>query len=171
MSSFGGGAATPSPEDPSKPVAQPAPEPPPAEPEPPPAEPDAPPAPSAFLSALAELLGSRGLDVPPGLLEAPAEAYAGHDESLVPTLARLRDGDLAERARKIAGWQARQAERAERAWETSPLIAEVRRRALAEPPRPERVVGAAFSVKKPLAEWTDEELQEAVAALLRLAGG
>ena len=104
-------------------------------------------------------------------MQAPPEAYAGHNESLVPTLASLRDADLAERASKIAGWQARQAERAERAWESSPLIAEVRRRGLAEPARPQRVVGAAFSVKKPLAEWTDEELEEAVAAWVRLAGG
>jgi len=125
---------------------------------------------SPFLLALAELLQSRGLEVPDGLLQAPPEAYADQGEALVPTLARLRDGDLAERARKIAGWGPRQAERAERAWESSPLIAELRRRGLTEPKRPARVVGAAFSVKKPLADWTDEELEEAVAAWVRLAG-
>ena len=74
-------------------------------------------------------------------------------------------------AGKVAGWGRRQAERAERAWESSPLIGELRRRGLPEPTRPTRVVGASFSLKKPLAEWTDDELEEAVATWTRLASG
>lgn len=129
------------------------------------------PASSPFITALAELLRSRNLEIPPGLLEAPPEAYAGQTEAVVQTMARLRDEDLEERAGKVAGWGRRQAERAERAWESSPLIGELRRRGLPEPARPTRVVGASFSLKKPLAEWTDEELEEAVATWTRLASG
>jgi hypothetical protein len=113
-------------------------------------------------------LRSRNIEIPPGLLEAPPEAYAGQSEAVVQTMARLKDEDLAERAGKVAGWGQRQAERAERVWESSPLIGELRRRGLPEPPRPSRVVGASFSLKKPLAEWTDDELEEAVAAWARL---
>ena len=129
------------------------------------------PAASSFIEALAELLRSRNLEIPPGLLEAPPEAYAGQSEAVVQTMARLKDEDLEERASKVAGWGQRQAERAERAWESSPLIGELRRRGLPEPARPTRVVGASFSLKKPLAEWTDEELNEAVATWARLASG
>jgi hypothetical protein len=71
---------------------------------------------------------------------------------------RLKDVDLAERAAKVAGWQARQDERARQAWDSSPLIRELRRRGLPEPERPPRPAGVAFSLKKPLTEWTDEEL-------------
>jgi hypothetical protein len=127
------------------------------------------PALSPFIEALAELLRSRNLEIPAGLLEAPPEAYAGQGEAVVQTMARLKDEDLEERASKVAGWGQRQAERAERAWESSPLIEELRRRGLAEPARPTRVVGASFSLKKPLAEWTDEELEAAVATWARLA--
>ena len=129
------------------------------------------PAASPFIDALAELLRSRNIEIPPGLLEAPPEAYAGQSEAVVQTMARLKDEDLEERAGKVAGWGRRQAERAERAWESSPLIGELRRRGLPEPARPTRVVGASFSLKKPLAEWTDEELNEAVATWARLASG
>ena len=133
-------------------------------------EPPKPP-PSPFIDALAELLRSRNLEIPPGLLEAPPEAYAGQSEAAVQTMARLKDEDLEECAGKVAGWGRRQAERAERAWESSPLIGELRRRGLPEPTRPTRVVGASFSLKKPLAEWTDDELEEAVATWTRLASG
>lgn len=125
---------------------------------------------SPFIEALADLLRSRNMEVPPGLLEAPPEAYAGQSEAVVQMMARLKDADLAERAGKVAGWSGRQAERAERAWETSPLIAELRRRGLAEPPRPVRVVGASFSLKTPLAEWTDDEVEDAAAAWAELGG-
>jgi len=130
-----------------------------------------PPAASPFIDALAELLRSRNLEIPPGLLEAPPEAYAGQGEAAVQTMARLKDEDLEERAGKVAGWGRRQAERAERAWESSPLIGELRRRGLPEPARPTRVVGASFSLKKPLTEWSDEELEGAVATWARLASG
>jgi hypothetical protein len=126
---------------------------------------------SPFIDALAELLRSRNLEIPPGLLEAPPEAYAGQSEAAVQTMARLKDEDLEERAGKVAGWGRRQAERAEQAWESSPLIGELRRRGLPEPARPTRVVGASFSLKKPLAEWTNEELEEAVATWARLGTG
>jgi len=129
------------------------------------------PAAAPFIAALAELLRARHLEVPPGLLEAPPEAYAGQTEAVVQTMARLKDEDLEARAGKVAGWGRRQAERAEQAWESSPLIGELRRRGLPEPARPTRVVGASFSLKKPLADWTDEELKEAVATWARLASG
>jgi hypothetical protein len=129
------------------------------------------PAAAPFIAALAELLRSRNLEIPPGLLEAPPEAYAGQTEAVVHTMARLKDEDLEARAGKVAGWRRRQAERAEQAWESSPLIGELRRRGLPEPARPTRVVGASFSLKKPLAEWTDEELKKAVATWARLASG
>src|SRR5207302_5122773 len=95
----------------------------------------------------------------------------GQTEAVVQSMARLKDEDLEARAGKVAGWGRRQAERAERAWESSPLIVELRRRGLPEPARPTRVVGASFSLKTPLAEWTDEELQEAGATWTRLASG
>jgi hypothetical protein len=169
-SSFGTGRASPgktppagppSPKDPPRP----------AKPQPKRTKDQPKPASAPFIDALADLLRSRNIEIPPGLLEAPPEAYAGQTEAVVQTMARLKDEDLAERAGKVAGWGQRQAERAERAWESSPLIGELRRRGLAEPPRPNRVVGASFSLKKPLAEWTDDELEEAVAAWARLGSG
>jgi hypothetical protein len=147
-SSFSG-SATPSP-PPRAPAERPAAAPEPAQP-------------SEFLDALAELLTSRGLDIPEGLLEAPPAAYASQGLGAVQMMTRMRDADVLERATKVASWQARQEERSVRAWEASPLIGEVRRRGLKEPARPDRVAAIAFSLKKPLAEWTDQELQEAVA--------
>src|SRR5205807_5646413 len=93
------------------------------------------PVPSPFIEALADLLRSRNLEIPPGLLEAPPEAYAGQTEAVVQAMARLKDEDLEARAGKVAGWRRRQAERAEQAWESSPLIVELRRPRLAEPAR------------------------------------
>ena len=164
-SSFGGQAPVP-----PEPRPEPVPGPSPAGASPP-RRPDPTPEPSGFLTALADLLATRGLPVPDGLLAAPPQAYAGQGEATVATMARLRDTDLAERAAKVAGWATRQAERAAQAWETSPLIKELRRRGLAEPERPSRVVGAAFSLKTPLAEWTDDEILDAVDQWLDLAAG
>ena len=129
--------------------------------------PKAAPEPAPFPKALAELLRSRKLDVPDGLLEAPPQAYAGQGAEAVQALAGLKDADLEERAARVAGWDRRQAERAERAWESSPLIRELRRRGLTEPDRPARPVGVAFSLKKPLAEWTDGEVADAAAEWAR----
>jgi hypothetical protein len=101
--------------------------------------------------------------VPEGLLEAPPEAYAAQPASLVDSLAQLDDEALSERAEKIAFFSERQRERARQAWNSSPLIAELRRRGLKLPRAPKRPVGAAFSLKKPLAEWADAEIIEAAA--------
>ena len=114
------------------------------------------------------LLAQRGLDVPPGLTEAPPAAYAGQGAGAVAMLARLKDADLAERAAKVAGWQARQSLRAQQIWDSSPLIGELRRRGLAEPARPARPAGVAFSLKRPLADWSDDELREAAEEWARL---
>jgi hypothetical protein len=169
-SSFAGPSAGAPPEQPaasaSKPARRrPAPKgaadpPPPAAP-PPPAE-AAPAEESPFLDALIDLLASRDLEVPSGLREAPPAAYAAQGVAAVQMMARLKDADLLERANRVAGWQGRQEERSRQAWESSPLIREVRRRGLPEPERPARVAGVAFSLKKPLAEWTDGELLGAV---------
>lgn len=121
------------------------------------AKPDPPP----FLGALAALLRSRKIKVPKGLLEAPPEAYANQDESVVDQLAALPDAALTAQAEKVASWAARQAERARAAWESSPIVGEIRRRGLREPPAPSRVIGAAFSMKKPLRDWSDAELLDA----------
>lgn len=126
------------------------------------------PEPSPFLEALAELLESRKLGVPPGLLEAPPAAYAGQGAGTVQMMARLKDEDLAERAGKVAGWQARQEERARWAWDSSPLIRELRGRGLPVPERPARVGAMAVSLKRPLAEWSDGELVAAVTEWTRL---
>ncbi|HEU5001194.1 MAG TPA: hypothetical protein VFW71_00235 [Actinomycetota bacterium] len=125
-------------------------------------------APSPFLEALAELLVQRGIEVPKGLGEAPPAAYAAQGAGAVAMLARLNDTDLAERAAKVAGWQARQTLRAQQVWDSSPLIGELRRRGLDEPPRPARPAGVAFSLKRPLAEWSDEELQDAAREWARI---
>lgn len=114
-----------------------------------------------FPSALAKLLRSRRLKVPAGLKDAPPEAYAKMPASAVKDLEGLSDDALSERAEKIAGFAERQAQRAKQSWESSPLVAEIRRRKLRAPSAPKRVVGAAFSLKKPLGDWTDEELLEA----------
>ncbi len=113
-----------------------------------------------FPDALAKLLRSRKLKVPKGLEDAPPEAYANQPAAFVETLAALDDEPLQRQAEKVAGYAARQAERARASWDTSPLILELRRRKLKEPPRPARVVGAAFSMKKPLREWSDEAILE-----------
>jgi hypothetical protein len=113
---------------------------------------------STFPDALAKLLRKRKLKVPPGLTAAPPQAYANQPASVVEQLEGLDDGALSMQAERIAGYAKRQAERARAAWDNSPLIAELRRRKLTEPPRPTRVVGASASLKKPLAQWTDKEL-------------
>ena len=117
--------------------------------------------PAPFIAALAKLLRSRKLPVPDGLLEAPAEAYANQPADVVDRMAHLDDDTLRERAEKIASFAKRQSERAREMWDSSPLIAELRRRGIRIPPVPKRLVGAAISVKRPLAEWSDDELLEA----------
>jgi hypothetical protein len=111
-----------------------------------------------FPAALAKLLRARKVRVPKGLLDAPPDAYAREPASFAEQLADLPEADLLRYAEKIAGYAGVQAERAKRAWETSPLIGELRRRKLKEPARPSRVIGVAFSLKKPLAEWSNAEI-------------
>lgn len=116
---------------------------------------------SDFPSALAELLRSRKIRVPAGLTDAPPQAYASQPPSFVDELSRLSNTELKAYAEKIAGYAGRQAQRAREGWESSPLIAELRRRGLEEPVAPVRVVGASVSLAKPLSEWSDEELVRA----------
>lgn len=113
---------------------------------------------ATFLARLAALLRSRGLKVPAGLTSAPPIAYASQPPEFVETLAALGDDELSAHAERVAGYARRLSERTTAAWETSPLIAEIRRRKLKEPKRPARVVGLAFSLKKPLSDWTDRDL-------------
>lgn len=115
----------------------------------------------AFTDAFADLLRSRKLAVPNGLLDAPPEAYASQPASVVETFGRLPDSELTRFAEKVAGYAQRQADRAAAEWDRSPLIAELRRRKLKEPPRPSRAAGVSASLAKPLAEWTDKELLDA----------
>lgn len=117
--------------------------------------------PKTFPESLARLLRSRKIPVPDGLLEAPKEAYAGQGPELVDSMATLDNAELSSRAERVASYATRQAERAKRAWDSSPIIAELRRRGLKVPRRPKRVVALAFSVKKPLGKWSDRELIEA----------
>ena len=77
-------------------------------------------------------------------------------------MATLPDADVKRFADKIAGYVARQQARAKAAWDSSPLIVELRRRKLKEPPMPSRVVGASVSLTKPLKEWSDAEILRAV---------
>jgi hypothetical protein len=112
----------------------------------------------AFPAALAALLRKRKLKVPRGLSTALPDAYANQPASFAETLAGLPDAELVAHAERVAGYAARLAERARRSWDGSPLISELRRRGLKEPPPPERVVGLAFSLKTPLAEWTNTEI-------------
>lgn len=112
----------------------------------------------SFTEALAALLRSRKIRVPSGLLDAPRHAYASQPASFVDELAGLGNKELRLYAEKIASYADRQAERARRAWESSPLIAELRRRRLAEPSCPVRVVGASVSLSKPLSDWSDGEI-------------
>src|ERR671923_11545 len=76
--------------------------------------------------------------------------------------------ELQQYAAQIAGYARRQAKRAKDAWEASPLIGELRKRGLAEPPPPSRVVGAGVPLTKPLAKWTDGELVRAANEWSRL---
>lgn len=114
----------------------------------------------AFLPAFVSLLQSRGLKVPRGLKEAPPEAYADQHADVVRLLSNLSDSELQAQAARIAGYAAKKSARARAAWNTSPLIVELRRRGLKEPPAPNRVLGAAISYRKPLHEWTDKEILE-----------
>jgi hypothetical protein len=117
---------------------------------------------------LARLLRSRKLTVPKGLTDAPPEAYASQPASLVDQLERLPDAELKRFAEKVAGYAERQAERAGAEWERSPLIAELRRRKLKEPPPPMRPAGVSVSLAKPLAEWSDKDLLDAATRWSRI---
>lgn len=114
-----------------------------------------------FTHAFAKLLRSRKIPVPRGLKAAPPEAYANEPASMVADLERLPDDQLERYAERIAGFAKRQRDRAKREWESSPLISELRRRKLEEPPPPSRAVGASVSLTKPLQEWSDPELLKA----------
>lgn len=115
-----------------------------------------------FPEALAALLRKRKLKVPPGLKTAPEEAYARQPASFVQQLAGLDDAALLAHAQRVAGYAARQQERAKKAWDTSPLVREIRRRGLKEPKQPRRVVGVSFPIKgRPFTEWKDAELVSA----------
>lgn len=119
------------------------------------------PAGGSFPEAFAKLLRARKIPVPKGLAGAPPEAYASQPASVVDDLAKLPDVELKRFAEQVGGYAARQAERALREWERSPLIAELRRRKLKEPPKPAKVAGVSVSLTKPLAKWTDKELLRA----------
>jgi hypothetical protein len=119
------------------------------------------PADDGLPAALADLLRARKLAVPAGLAKAPPEAYANQPASFVDQLAKRPDAELVLFAEKIANYTARRLERAKSLWDTSPLIAELRRRKLKVPPPPKRVVGASVSLRKPLKDWTDAELTKA----------
>jgi hypothetical protein len=121
-----------------------------------------------FPTAFAELLRSRKLAVPKGLADAPPEAYASQPASFVQQLERLPDTELKRFAEKVGGYAQRQADRAAAEWDRSPLIAELRRRKLKEPPRPTRPAGVSASLAKPLAEWTDKELVDAATRWSRI---
>jgi hypothetical protein len=112
----------------------------------------------SFPKAFAALLRERGLPVPRGLQSAPPDAYGNADAGVVETLRRLPDSELSGYAERVAGYASRQAARAKTAWESSPLIREIKRRKLTVPPAPSRVVGASVSLAKPLAEWSNKEL-------------
>jgi hypothetical protein len=119
---------------------------------------------SGFPVAFAALLKKKKVPVPKGLLEAPPEAYASQDPSFVDQLANLPNSQLKAFADKVAGYADRQKERGRVEWERSPLIAELRRRKLKEPPMPARPSGVSVSLAKPLAKWTDKELLRAAEA-------
>jgi hypothetical protein len=113
---------------------------------------------TSFPKAFAALLRERGIAVPRGLASAPPEAYANAGAEVVESLGRLSDTELERYAERVAGFAGRRAARAKAAWESSPLIAEIKRRKLTLPPPPARVVGASVSLAKPLAEWSNREL-------------
>jgi hypothetical protein len=98
----------------------------------------------------------------------PPEAYASQPASFVEQLDRLSDEELRRFAERVAGYAQRQAERAAAEWERSPLIAELRRRKIKEPPRPVRAAGVSVSLKKPLSEWSDKELLNAATEWSRI---
>lgn len=123
-----------------------------------------------FPQAFAALLRSRKIPVPKGLQSAPPDAYARQPPSFVEQLAELSDDELQRYGERVAGYAARQAARARSEWEASPLIAELRRRKLPEPPQPTRAAGVSVSLTKPLAEWTDKELIRAAREWSRRAG-
>ncbi len=114
-----------------------------------------------FPAALAELLRSRKLAVPKGLESAPPEAYANQSVSFVDQLAKHPDSQLEMFAEKVAGWAPRQLARAKAEWDSSPLIAELRRRKLKEPAPPKRVAGVSVSLRTPFKEWTDAQIVKA----------
>jgi hypothetical protein len=121
-----------------------------------------------FPGAFAALLRSRKLAVPKGLADAPPEAYASQPASFVEQLGRLPDAELRRYAEQVGGYAERQAARAAAEWDRSPLIAELRRRKLKEPPRPLRAAGVSASLAKPLAEWSDKEILEAATRWSRI---
>jgi hypothetical protein len=114
-----------------------------------------------FPAALAALLRSRKLAVPKGLEAAPPAAYANQPVSFVDQLAKHSDAELKLFAEKVAGYATRQSARAKAAWDSSPLIIELRRRKLKEPALPTRVVGVSVSLRTPLKEWTDAQILKA----------
>lgn len=114
-----------------------------------------------FLVAFAALLRARKIAVPKGLADAPPEAYASQPGSVVEDLGKLPDSELKRLATQVAGYAQRQADRAKREWERSPLIAELERRKLKVPPAPTRATGASVPLTKPLAKWSDKELLRA----------
>jgi hypothetical protein len=124
-----------------------------------------------FPQAFAKLLRSRDLPVPRGLSTAPPDAYANQPATLVDSLRDLGDEDLRRYADRVAGYAARQADRARGEWESSPLIAELRRRGLPEPAQPKRAAGVSVALGKPLSEWTDGELVDAAREWSRRARG
>lgn len=114
-----------------------------------------------FPQAFAALLRSRDISVPKGLRDAPPEAYAHQSADFVEQLSGLSDTELKRYADQVAGYVRRLEQRARREWDTSPLIAELRKRKLKEPPCPTRVVGASVSLAKPLSEWSNAEILRA----------
>ena len=119
------------------------------------------PAEESFPEAFEKLLRAKKIPVPKGLKDAPPAAYASQDASFVEQMAKLPPKELKRYAEQVAGYAARQAERVRLQWETSPLIAELRRRKLKEPQKPVRPTGASVSLTKPLGEWTDKQLLKA----------
>ncbi len=124
----------------------------------------------SFPRAFAALLRERGIAVPRGLQTAPPEAYGRASAEAVEGLARQSDKELERYAERVAGYAARQSVRAKAAWNSSPLIAEIKRRKLTAPPAPARVVGASVSLSKPLADWTNRELLAAAREWAKRAG-
>lgn len=114
-----------------------------------------------FPQAFAAVLRKRKIPVPGGLADAPPEAYANQPPSFAQQLEALSDDELRRYADRVASYATRQAERARAAWEASPLISELRRRGLPEPSRPRRAAGVNVSLKKPLAEWSDDDILSA----------